>query len=47
MAVIPNMYVKLFEIGDRYCRPDDNPDVNLARTQDEVSSGPMEKPVPR
>jgi hypothetical protein len=40
------MYVKIFEIGDRYCRCHDNPEVNLARTQDQVSSRPMEKPVP-
>jgi len=40
------MHVKIFEIGDRYCRRDDSPDVNLARTQDEISSRPMEKPVP-
>ena len=46
MAVIPNMDVTIFEIGDRYCRRDDSPEVNLARTQDEVSPRPMDKPVP-
>jgi hypothetical protein len=46
VAVIPNMDVTIFEIGDRYCRRDDSAEVNLARTQDEVSSRPMDKPVP-